>query len=162
MADEREYFERLVAVLRDHGFEWVVEQAQSEIAEGRSVTKEVRAPDTQPTYDADTLVRQAPRRRRAGLIATVPFGAAEQLQILLRAIEAAIVDRAALEEAVLKGIGDNIDVEFLPEVSEDVPGATFERRAHRLDRGRLGGAQSIRQNLTQDLMRLMVQTNAVA
>jgi hypothetical protein len=160
MADEREYLERLTAVLRENGFDWVVMQAQTTIAEGKSVTKEVRAPDFPPAYDDNTLVRQTPRRRRAELIATEPFTPAEQLEILLHAVEAAIVDRVALEEAVLQSVGENINIEFLPDEGDVAPRAA--PGSHRLDRGRLSEAQGVRDNLSKALKRLRDLTDASA
>lgn len=150
MADERDYFHILTEILRENGFEWVVAHAQAEISEGRAVPKEVSAPSIQMKEDPDTFVRQAPRRRRARLVASEPFSAAEQLEILVSNIEAAIVTRAALEKEILSKNDQFERIEFLP---EDTDGAATadDVRSHYVDNSRIDAAEGVWRSLSETL-----------
>ncbi|MDW4497164.1 hypothetical protein R5H30_04155 [Sulfitobacter sp. D35] len=161
MADEDEYFLRLTEVLRTNGFEWVVAQAQAEIAEGRIVTKEVQAPGLQQSMDPDSLERLPPRRRRSALVATVQYDASERLEILLKGIESAVIVRSDLENEVIRLLkdidGDRIEVvdkvEFLPDDSEVVP-ASAGIRSHSLERERFSTSSPLRNDLAEALSQL--------
>lgn len=155
MADESEYFERLASLLEQHDFGWVVSQAQVEIEDGKTVAKDVQAPELIQVIESDSFVRRTPRRRRASLIATQPYDDAERLAILLRAIETAIVDRADLEKAVLDAVGDIPLVEFQPDDGGALRRAGApDRGSHRLERGRLAGGNELRTNLAEVLSQL--------
>lgn len=156
--DESEYFEALVGALHRQSFDWVIAQAQEEIAEGRAVTKEVRAPDITQVIADDSFVRQTPRRRRAALIATEPLNDVERLEVLLRAIKAAVIDRAALEEAIMDSV-DNMQVAFLPERSGDGSASDGQRASHKLDRDQAMRGISVGDKLAGSLSALREVTD---
>ena len=143
------YFERLTSVLFRHGFDWVVDQAEAEILEGRSVTKEVRTVEYGDLLDVDSFAKRSPRRRPTALMTTVPYDDAERLRILLHGIEAALSQRADLERAILTKLEDVEAIEFAPE--EGRLGSDLARRAHWLGRDRLPEDDNLQRNLLRAL-----------
>lgn len=142
--DAAAYRLRLRDVLRGHGFGWVVDQAETRIAEGKPSDKQVSerepySPDLDSSFE-----ERIPRRRRAKLITSEPYTENESLEIMLDAIHAALVQRAALEMAVLEELNEIVPVQsitFVPDVaSVDVEGSplgtvhqlVFSRRAEAL------------------------------
>jgi hypothetical protein len=158
--DDAIYRRRLSEVLRQHGFDWVVQQAETQIAEGKSGSKQVRELP-RAVLGPDFRIG-APKRLRASLITSEPYSEAERLEILLQAIDAAIVQRAKLEETVLDQLSGISSIEFEPDVpSEDFEGAYFGK-AHRLDRSRLGSAHDLRERTDNALHRLRGRDRAGA
>ena len=113
--DDAAYWRQLSEVLRRHGFGWVVQQAEEQISEGKPSTKQVSERGySRAEADSDFVISK-PRRRRASLITSEPYTEAEQVEILLNAIEAALVQRAELEQAVFKIPGDIAAIQFQPD-----------------------------------------------
>ena len=131
--NSRDYFEQLAALLEEHGFGWALSQVRAQIAEGIIVDKDVREFEAPRIAEATFQVGRR-SRRSARLIARVPYDDDQRLAILLKAIEAAIVQRAELEEAVLDSLnsdenGPKLDrVEFVPDDDEDAAVASSFRR----------------------------------
>lgn len=150
MADDDDdtpmYRRRLGEVLRAHGFGWVVEQSEAQIAEGKPNPKQVSERQTFPV-DSDPLFEvRAPRGRRASLITSVPYTEEERLEILLHAIDAALVQRAKIETAVvdlLEGIKQVDSIAFEPDVTTGDVVSDALGKAHRIDRGRREAASRI-------------------
>lgn len=161
MADDTgTYFVRLAEILVKYGFDWVVTRAEVEIAEGRAITKEVRALEYGELIEADSFATRAPRRRRTSLMTTEPFSDDERLVILLRGIDAALSTRADLERSILYTLNDISVVEFVPE--EGVLGPALvdaRRRRHRLDRDRLEEGSRIKRRLDEAVRQLREETD---
>jgi hypothetical protein len=121
-ADDAAYRRRIGEVLERHGFRWVLEQAEAQIAEGKPSSKEVS--------ERESVSAAVPRRRRVSLITSEPYSESERLEVLLQAIEAAIIQRAKLEQAVLNQFSAVAAIDFQPE--DAVSG--YLGRAHHLDR----------------------------
>jgi hypothetical protein len=151
MADEDDsvYRRRLSDVLREHGFGWVVEQAEAQIAGGKPSFKEVSEQQyLPPRLDSEFIVRP-PRRRRASLITTEPYSEGEQLDILLHAIGAAIVQREELEETILNQLDEINAIDFEPETAPAVEGVS---QSHRLDRRVVEHNRQLRERTTEHQM----------
>lgn len=132
--DDGAFRRQIVELLEEHGFGWVVEQADAHIAEGKSVVKEVSERELRPSVISDTFRITRPRRYRSSLVTTVVFSEPEKLEILLSAIEAAIVQRAALDTAVLATLASMKVIAFEPDTpAEDADGG-YRGRRHTLTR----------------------------
>jgi hypothetical protein len=155
MAKQADYFRRLAELLQEHGYQWVLAEALAQIAEGMTVDKDVREFEAAQIAEASFELR--PRgRKRARLIATVPYDDSQKLDILLNAIEAALVQRADLEEAVLKSLQGSKDeeaiegVEFVPDQEMDPAGGSVFRR-HELRPDRRQANQVVRETAARTL-----------
>jgi hypothetical protein len=149
--DDAAYRRRITEVLERHGFGWVVQQAEAEFAEGKPVVKQVSEqerffPDADPLF-----VVRMPRRRQANLITSEPYTEAERLNILLHAIEAALVERAQLERAILDELPHISGIEFQPETPIEEADLTYRGRAHRLDRAALATGRTIEEQAMRSL-----------
>lgn len=146
--DAAEYRRLLSEVLRGHGFGWVVDQFEMQISEGRPSSKQVSerepfSPESDPFFTIRT-----PRRRRASLITSEPYTEEERLEIVVNAIDAALIQRASLETEVLDmlaDIGPSVSsISFLPDVVSRDPESSSLGKPHRVDSDRRGAASSIR------------------
>src|SRR5436190_9687970 len=118
-ADDAEYRRRISEVLTLHGFGWVVAQAEAEIAEGKQSAKQVAEQEVfSVSADPDFRMRR-PRSSRASLITSEPYSEAERLEILLKAIEAALIQRSFLEQAVLAHVPDVDSIRFEPDAAAE-------------------------------------------
>jgi hypothetical protein len=79
------------------------------------------------------------------LITSEPDSEAERLEILLKAIDAAIIQRAKLEETVLNQLSGISTIDFEPDIAPEEPEGGFLGQAHRLDRHRLESAHDLRE-----------------
>jgi hypothetical protein len=143
--DSAEYRRRIADLLVLNGFDWVVAQTDAEIAEGKQSSKQVSERETSPLFDdKDFQVRQ-PRSRRATLVTSEHYSGAERLEILLQAIEAALIQRSAVEHAVLAEMPD-VTIHFVP----DAPATGLERsvleRQHDLSAERASLASELEAN----------------
>ena len=143
--DCAEYRRRIVEILGLRGFDWVVAQTDAEIAEGKQSAKQVSEREVPSFFDdRDFRVRQ-PRTRRASLITSEPYSEAERLEILLKAIEAALIERSALERAVLAEV-HGATIRFVPDVpAEGLDRSVFARR-HDLSEDRTSLASELEAN----------------
>ena len=127
--DDAAYRRQISDILRRHGFGWVVEQAEAQIAEGKPSSKQVSEHEIFRA-EADPMFTIRPRkRRRASLITTESYSESERLEIVLQAIESAVIQRAELEAAVLNQLSGITAIEFRPDSGFDT--------GHRLDRSRI-------------------------
>jgi hypothetical protein len=141
--DDAVYRKRISEVLIEHGFDWVVAQAEAEIADGKPLTKQVTEPEFFSQSDDAQFAVRAPRTKRASLITSEPYSEAEGLEILLKAVEAALIQRADLEVAVLSGVKGVTAIDFQPETSREVEGGYLGTK-HTLDRDRIEPAVDLR------------------
>lgn len=143
--DDAEYRRRLNEVLRASGFAWVVDQADAQIAEGKPSAKQISEREASRVEDDPSFAIRAPRRRRASLLTSEPYDEAERLGILLGAVEAALMLRADLEQAVLEEVPSIESITFVPDVPSDEIAPETLGKAHRLDRSRLGVGNEIQE-----------------
>jgi hypothetical protein len=98
MTDEEldEIFAALSTILVDSGLGWVVAQVNEGIQLGQIVTRTFHRgePEEVATLDFST------KPTRNTFIGTDPYGAAERVELLISAVRVALVDTAALEQAV--------------------------------------------------------------
>lgn len=150
MADDEDaaaYRRELGEVLRHHGFGWVVDQAEIQIIEGKPSSKRISERETFALRSDPMFTIRRPRRRQASLITSEAYSEEERLEILMNAIDAALVQRAELEIAVLDML-DKIhpvsSVGFRPDVPSEVAEGSPLGRSHRVDHGRRASAEEIR------------------
>ena len=152
--DDADYRRRIVDVLEAHGFGWVVAQAEAQIAEGKPASKQVSEPEIlRVSEDTGFAIRHA-RKRRASLITTEPYSEAERLDILLHAIEAALVQRSELERAALGEVHGVDTIRFEPEgLTEGLEGS-YRGRPHDLNASRAATGIEIGRDATAVLARI--------
>lgn len=122
LAPEEAYL-KVLELLRSHDLGWVAAQVQDQVRAGRPVTRVVspRPVNVPDRFAAESS--QPPRRRRERLAATEPYSAEERLQLVLDAIDRAVIQTADMEQEVLKFF--NVErqtaarVAFEPEQFED-------------------------------------------
>lgn len=131
--DDIGYRRRIADVLIRNGFQWVVEQAEAQIAEGKLSAKSVFEQERSRPDDHTFEIRR-PRRRRASLVTSEPYSESERLEILLNAIRAAIVERAEIEHAVLDQLSGISEIQFEPDAPAEEVDFVVSGRPHRLDR----------------------------
>jgi len=132
--DDASYRRRIADSLIQNGFDWVVQQAEAQIAEGKVSAKSVIEQERfLPRLDPMFAVRK-PRRRQASLITSEPYSEAERLEILLNAIKAAIIERAQIEAAILDQLPEISAVEFEPDAPVEETDRGFRGSKHRTDR----------------------------
>jgi hypothetical protein len=134
--DDADYRRRIGEVLIEHGFAWVVAQAEAQIAEGKPSSKQVSEREYVPPSADPMFTVQRPRSRRASLITSEPYNESERLDILLEAIEAAVVQRSMLEQAVFEQLTDISSIRFEPDSPVEPGGETYLGAPHVLDLGR--------------------------
>jgi hypothetical protein len=141
--DDEEYRRRISEVLIRHGFEWVVTQAETQIAEGKPSSKQVSEREIFSVLDDPDFTIRRPRARRASLITSEPYSEAERLEILLQAVEAALVQRSDLERAVLAQIPDIIAIRYEPDSPIEGAESSYLGKAHELNQDRSSIAHEI-------------------
>lgn len=124
--DDANYRRRISEVLNRHGFGWVIGQVEAQIAEGKPSSKQVSERETLP-FSADPMFAiRRPRSRRASLITSEPYTERERLEILLQAIEAAIIQRSTIEQTIFDHLTGIANIRFVPDnPTEDAAGAIF-------------------------------------
>ena len=133
--DDENYRRRIAEVLNRHGFGWVVGQAEAQIAEGKPSTKQVSEYEKVPASDDPMFPIRRPRSRRASLITTEPYTETEQLEIVLQAIEAAIIQRSMIEQAIFEQLPDVSAVRFEPDSPVEEGQESYFGAPHILDLG---------------------------
>jgi hypothetical protein len=131
--DDIAYRRRISEVLARNGFQWVVEQADAQIADGKVSSKAVFERERFRPTD-DTFEIRKPRRRQASLVTSEPYSENERLEILLNAIRAALIERADLENAILHQLDNITEIQFLPDTPAEEVDFIARGQAHRLDR----------------------------
>jgi hypothetical protein len=139
--DDAAYRRQISDILRRHGFGWVVEQAEIQIAEGKPSSKQVSEREIFRAETDPMFTIRPSKRRRASLITSEPYTESERLEIVLQAIESAVMQRAELEAAVLNQLSGITAIEFRPEIITEEAAAGF----HRLDRSRIEPGHELQQ-----------------
>jgi hypothetical protein len=134
--DDADYWRRVREVLIEHDFAWVVAQAEAQIAEGKPNAKQVSEREHIPPSADPMFTVRRPRSRRASLITSEPYNESERLEILLDAIEAAIVQRSMVEQAVFDQLTDITSIRFEPDSPVEPGGETYLGARHVLDSSR--------------------------
>lgn len=137
----------LSRILIESGFGWVVDHSEAQIAEGKPTSKQVSERGTFSQPEDLTFEIPKPRRRRSSLVTSEPYTDEECLDILLEAIEAAVVQRADLEAAAFEGLANVAAIRsivFLPETIPVDDGSTVLGKPHVVDRARLNQGVRIR------------------
>jgi hypothetical protein len=144
--DDGAFRRRVIELLEEHRFGWIVEQAEAQIAEGKSVVKEVSEQELRPAVLSDTFRIARPRRYRSSLVTTVAFSESEKLELLLKAIEAAVVKRADLDTAVLEKLPTIGSIAFEPDAPDEGADGGYRGRPHRLVRDTAPDRASLRED----------------
>lgn len=133
--DETDYRRLITEILQKHGFGWVVVQADVQISEGKPSSKQVSERETLPPAADPMFVVKRPRARRASLVTSEPYSETERLDILLKAIEAAVVQRALIEREVFDQL-DVASIRFEPDSLIEALDSSLGV-PHQLDRGQV-------------------------
>lgn len=106
MTDEQRtaMFDRLAKTMISAGLEWPLEQVQEEIRFGRRATKRVRAAADVISTELTFSPEKRTRRNTVNFAATRPFSPREQLELLINAIEQAVIATYEMETI----IGDHV------------------------------------------------------
>jgi len=124
LRDAENLREQLEAALRQAGIEWVIQQAYERISLGKTVQKDI---DTSMVLrEFGEVSRKPSRRQMSEFLASEPFDAIEQLEILLEAIRAGLISPAKMESCLFENLGEKIsEIKFFSD-----EGATAEVRRH--------------------------------
>jgi hypothetical protein len=102
----REAFENLIATLSEKGLAWVVNQVRHQIELGKPITRRAkelyyprRSGEEDSRFASDPALRPG---REVQFRATVEYTDDERLQLLLSAIQQAVLNTAAIEEVVTR------------------------------------------------------------
>jgi hypothetical protein len=124
-----ESYNFLINLLRDLNFSWVIQQVEAAIRVGLLIEKPIR--EISPGHTAEGVgfeviepTEPQHRGRSKSIIQRVEYSDRERLQILIDAIEHAILYTTDLQEATLKLMGDNqrsSEIAFEPDGSDEYP-----------------------------------------
>ena len=153
--DAPAYYGKIAQILSENGFAWIVSQVESEIEQGRSVVKDVQAPEIGALVESETFARRTPRKRRAALLTTIPYTDSERLDILLNAVDTAIAGRASFQEAALEYLPDVVSIEFTPDTETSLYESVRSKR-HGFGRD-AAASSSIVRRLIQETIGLIRQ-----
>jgi hypothetical protein len=100
----RAVFDTLMTSLQAKGLAWVESQVRDQIRLGKTIEREREAPDEwsfqqKSIFEADNDREQPKAHSPATFPITVEYSAQERLQLLIDAIEHAVVNTAAMEES---------------------------------------------------------------
>lgn len=152
MADYNQYRIQLSEILTKHGFGWVVDQSESQIVAGREAEKLVS--ESRFTSDPDNNGRIA-RRGSARLVTSEPYSDGEKLDILLRAIEAALIQRSLIEQEAVRIIPEFASAKF---VSDTSLGEDIEKFSnHQLNGELIDDSANIRSQVIGVLQKIRVE-----
>ena len=118
---EDEAYRKILAILSENDLDWVSFQVQEQVRAGKPITKRVRV---EPSYESIEEGSAGGRSRSEQLAGSEPYSAGERFLIALHALDAAIVQTAEMESAVLgyfKGVLQGQDTKK----SEEVPAIEF-------------------------------------
>jgi hypothetical protein len=143
--DDAAYRRRIVDSLIRNGFEWVVQEVDAQIADGKVSAKSVIEQERFLTQLDPMFTVRKPRRRQASLITSEPYSESERLDILLNAIKAAIVERVQIEVAILDQLPEISAVEFEPDAPTEEVDLGFRGAAHRINRASMTPDRSLQE-----------------
>jgi len=114
----RRLFDKLATRLRERGAATVVDQVIDEITQGKQIIYKTvrRRPETGQLYrpESDEVIRDRGGRREYA--ETLQYSSAERLDLLLQALERAIIDAGAIDSELSKNYRS---VRFVPEQEEE-------------------------------------------
>lgn len=127
-------YSALSQAAKQHGLDWVVTQAESQIALGRIRTSKVRAKEVPLRGSTEAEVERVSKARPAKFTVSDEYTAHEKLQILVKALQHAVsgVWQTASEVSTFmsKNIPNLSGVKFLPEGISKEP---FALERHEID-----------------------------
>lgn len=101
----KETYNFLTSVLKNNGLEWVTTQVSEQIRIGKTVEKEIetlKEVNVIPvTYQSENFIRPLKKGPKEMFPVSVKFTPAEQLELLIDAIEISIIETAYMENAVV-------------------------------------------------------------
>ena len=147
-------------LLRDSNLEWVMNQVDADVRVGKLVEKPIReisARHTERSVAFELVEAPDPQRRgRSGSIRQrVEYSNRERLQMIIEAIEHAILHTADLEEATPKLMNNtksSLQIAFEPDGSNERP--------FRVDQADINSRWQFRNHLQQALNQLKAQIDA--
>lgn len=116
--EARRLFEKLATQLRERGAVTLVDQVIDEIAQGRQVVyKNVRRKQNEPAlYRPENEESASDRSGKREYAETLEYSPTQRLDLLLEALERAIVDAGAIEAELVGKYGK---IRFVPEQAEE-------------------------------------------
>jgi hypothetical protein len=155
-----ETYNILANLLRRSNLEWVMDQVDADVRVGKLVAKPIReisARHIARSVAFELVETFEPQRRgRSGSIRQrVEYSNRERLQVLIEAIEHAVLHIADLEEATLKLMANthsSLQIVFEPDGSNERP--------FKVDWADINSRQQFRNNLRQALNQLKAQIDA--
>lgn len=131
-----EAYRMLLDALREKGLAWVAEQVQEQVRSGKPVTK-----DVSPYRETDSMIfategfvpgtsTRGPRQR---LAATEEYSPEERVDLLIDALEAAVIHIADIEAELIDFFDSQVDgpaqIRFEADQFDDAPSLETERVA---------------------------------
>lgn len=127
-------YQILLETLRKHGLHWVAGQVQEQVRSGKPVTKDVSpflAVDRIVFADEGFFPTSARKGRRQRLAATEEYSADERLELIIKAIESAVIHTAAIEAELAEFFASQADgltpARFEPEEFDESARLEVER-----------------------------------
>jgi hypothetical protein len=116
--ETRRLFDKLAAQLRERGAATVVDQVIDEIAQGKQIIYKTvrRRTEAHPLYRSESEEAITDRGRRREYAETLQYSPAERLDLLLQALERAIIDAGTIDAELAKNYRS---VRFVPEQEEE-------------------------------------------
>jgi len=114
----RRLFDKLATQLRERGAGTVVDQVIDEIAQGKQIIYKTlrRKSQVRQLYRPENDEATTDRSGRREYAETLQYSAAERLDLLLQALERAIIDAGAIDSELVKNYRS---VRFVPEQEEE-------------------------------------------
>src|SRR5262249_16478329 len=114
----RRLFDKLASQLRERGAATIVEQVIDEITQGKQIIYKTlpRRSDTRQLHRPESEEAVTDRGGRREYAETLQYSPAERLDLLLQALERAIIDAGAIDSDLAKNYRS---VRFLPEQEEE-------------------------------------------
>jgi hypothetical protein len=110
-ADARDYFKAIADMLRDLQVEWVLTQVMDEVKEGKTKPKHISV-TSEPSSGT--------KGSRTKFLSTQPYTTKEQLELLIVAIERAVVATTAIQAAFFELVGQGpTAVRFVEETEQE-------------------------------------------
>jgi hypothetical protein len=155
-----ETYNILAKLLRDSNLEWVMDQIDAEVRVGKLLEKPIREisvgyANRNVAFELVEATEPQRRGRSGSIRQRVEYSNRERLQVMIEAIEHAILHIADLEEATLKLMhnGDpSIQIAFEPDGSNERP--------FRVNQADINSRRQFLNQLRQALNQLKVQIHA--
>lgn len=103
-------YRRIEEILEAHQLTWVVNEVETEVRLGRTLTKRVASRVETPEEVAVPELFETPRRTRVRVSATRPYTAQEKLRMIIDAVQHAVVETLAMEQAIRDSINNRTKI----------------------------------------------------